>query len=363
MVWRALTETLSATTKPAEGDSESWRKRIERLLDHSVKMDDTPDFLAEPEKRTLVAAIANLKVLDPAVGSGAFPMGALQTLTLALRRLDPDNTYWEEIQKELARAHAGAAFDTRNREQRNDALHEISDTFEKYRDSDYGRKLYLIQNSIYGVDIQPIACQIAKLRFFISLIIEQDPDSGAPNFGIKPLPNLETRFVAADTLIELDPVSQLELGPADNVTRKLEKELTANRERHFHAGDRRTKLRLRDKDKDIRARLAGELEDAGLSSRAARNIVAWNPYDQNASAEWFNPEYMFGVPNGFDVVIGNPPYIQLQKDGGRVGRKYRGTGYETFVSTGDIYQLFYERGCKLLKRVSAPLPTSPRTVG
>ena len=354
MVREALTETLSATTKPAEGNGECWRKRIDRLLDHSVKMDDTPDFFAEPEKRTLVAAIARLKVLDPAAGSGAFPMGVLQTLTLALRRLDPDNAYWEEIQKELARAHAGAAFDTRNRQRRNDALHEISDTFEKYRDSDYGRKLYLIQNSIYGVDIQPIACQIAKLRFFISLIIEQDPDSGAPNFGIKPLPNLETRFVAADTLIELHPVPQMELGPADKVS-KLEKELTANRERHFHAGDRRTKLRLRDKDKNLRARLAGELECAGLSPRAARNIATWNPYDQNASAEWFNPEYMFGVPNGFDVVIGNPPYIQLQKDGGRLGSKYRDAGYETFAHTGDIYQLFYERGCKLLKRGTGTL--------
>ena len=68
---------------------------------------------------------------------------------------------------------------------------------------DFGRKLYLIQNSIFGVDIQPIACQIAKLRFFISLAIEQEPDETVKNFGIKPLPNLETRFIAADTLLKL----------------------------------------------------------------------------------------------------------------------------------------------------------------
>ena len=130
----------------------------------------------------------NSRYWIPAVGSGAFPMGVLHKLTLALRRLDPDNTRWEALQKELA----AAAFNTQNQQERDDELTEISDTFERYRDSDFGRKLYLIQNSIFGVDIQPIACQIAKLRFFISLAIEQEADRNAENFGIKPLPNLET---------------------------------------------------------------------------------------------------------------------------------------------------------------------------
>ena len=70
---------------------------------------------------------------------------------------------------------------------------------------DFGRKLYLIQNSIYGVDIQSIACQIARLRFFISLAIEQEYDDSAAagNMGITPLPNLDTRMVAASTLLGL----------------------------------------------------------------------------------------------------------------------------------------------------------------
>ena len=156
-------------------------------------------------KRTrLWKTISELKILDPAVGSGAFPMGILHKLTLALRRLDPDNTRWEALQKEFAGKRAKEAFNTQNQQERDDELTEISATFERYRDSDFGRKLYLIQNSIFGVDIQPIACQIAKLRFFISLAIEQEPDKNAKNFGIKPLPNLETRFVAADTLIGID---------------------------------------------------------------------------------------------------------------------------------------------------------------
>ena len=57
---------------------------------------------------------------------------------------------------------------------------------------------------------------------------------------------------------------------------------------------------------------------------------------------------MFGNRDGFDAVIGNPPYVQLQKDGGKLGRLYKDSGYKTFAGTGDIYQLFYERGCQLL---------------
>ena len=165
MVQEVLTEALAVTTEPSDGDAAFWRDRLVYLLDPSDAMDDADELFEEGDRRVIVAAIAGLKALDPAVGSGAFPMGILQTLTLALRRLDPHNMLWEEFQKERAKARAAEAFDTLDQQHRDDALREISDTFEKYRQSDFGRKLYLIQNSIYGVDIQPIACQIAKLRF------------------------------------------------------------------------------------------------------------------------------------------------------------------------------------------------------
>ena len=58
---------------------------------------------------------------------------------------------------------------------------------------------------------------------------------------------------------------------------------------------------------------------------------------------------MFGVTDGFDVVIGNPPYIQLQKDNGRLGNLYQDAGFDTFARTGDIYCLFYEKARQLLK--------------
>ena len=344
MVDEALVETLAAKIQPADGDGKFWRERLHYLLDYN----DASELFDSEETESLVRAIAEIKILDPAVGSGAFPMGVLHKLTLALRRLDPENKRWEKLQKELAGQRATAAFDTRNQPEREAELKEISDTFERYRDSDFGRKLYLIQNSIFGVDIQPIACQIAKLRFFISLAIEQKPDPTADNFGIQPLPNLETRFVVADTLLALDQ-HQMSLGQTERV-RKLERQLNDNRERYFHATTRQTKRKLRSRDKNLRADLAAELKKSGFSATAADKIANWDPYDQNTEADWFDAEYMFGIADGFEVVIGNPPYIQLQKNGGALRRRYKDAGYKTFVSTGDIYQLFYEKGVNLLKQ-------------
>ncbi len=350
MVDEALVASLAQHCPPADGDAEFWKERLSYLLDYEDAFDDAQVLFEEHEKEGLVRAIAGIKLIDPAVGSGAFPMGALHKLTLALRRLDPENQRWETLQKELAGKRAAAAFDTRNQAERDAELEEISSTFEKYRDSDFGRKLYLIQNSIYGVDIQPIACQIARLRFFISLAIEQEPGGEIEdNYGIKPLPNLETRFVAANTLLALD-TSGMQMNLTTPEVTQLQEELDANRERHFHATTRQKKKECRDTDRELRDKLAAALQQVvGLPAVDAANISSWDPYDQNAQADWFDSSYMFGVAEGFDLVIGNPPYIQLQKDGGKLGKLYKDSGYTTFARTGDIYQIFFEKGCQLLK--------------
>ena len=351
-------EALVAALTPANGDdagpaadddAAAGDAPLRYLLDYADAFADRDALFAEPQRETTIRAIARLKVIDPAVGSGAFPMGILHKLTLALRRLDPDNRIWEQVQREQASARAGDAFDIDNPADRDAELTEISATFERYRDSDYGRKLYLIQNCIYGVDVQPIAAQIAKLRFFISLAIEQQPSAdAADNYGIRPLPNLETRFVAADALLPLARPAQRALGQTAAVTR-LERQIADNRERHFHATTRAAKRDCRREDAKLRAQLAAALGADGFSAAAADQLAAWDAFDQNApAAEWFDAEYMFGVPDGFDIVIGNPPYVQLQKDGGRLGRRYQKAGFATYARTGDVYQLFYEKGCQLL---------------
>ena len=139
----------------------------------------------------------------------------------------------------------------------------------------------------------------------------------------------------------------MSLGQTDAVT-TLEQALNANRERHFHATTRQQKIACRKEDRRWRRQLAAALREADFSAADARKLATWDPYDQNDKADWFDAEYMFGLTAGFDVVLGNPPYVQLQKEGGKLAWRYKDAGYTTFARTGDIYQLFCEQGCRLL---------------
>ena len=181
---------------------------------------------------------------------------------------------------------------------------------------------------------------------FISLAIEQTPNNDPDdNYGIRPLPNLESKFVAADTLIGLKGQERLTSSRAVDLREKW----AANTEQHFHANTRDQKNILIRQDRRLRFKLANELRNLGMPADHTDSIANWDRYDQNASADWFDPKYMFNTTDGFDIVIGNPPYIQLQRDRGALGTKYRPAGYTTFASTGDIYTLFYEKGCQLAK--------------
>lgn len=82
----------------------------------------------------------------------------------------------------------------------------------------------------------------------------------------------------------------------------------------------------------------------------AKQLATWDPYNQNVSCEWFDAEWMFGIVNGFDIAIGNPPYIQIQNFSGMQQQKdWERQKFETYAKTGDIYCLFYERGNQLLR--------------
>ena len=161
------------------------------------------------------------------------------------------------------------------------------------------------------------------------------------------MPNLETRFIAADTLIGLDKPNQTRLRNLQ-IDQK-ERQLNSIRSRYFSARTLKHKRDFKEADKKIRHEIAELLINDGWQDHNAHRIADWDLYDQNTAVNWFDPEWMFGVTNGFDLVIGNPPYIQLQNEGGKLGNYYKNGGYSTFSKSGDIYQLFYERGCQLLK--------------
>ncbi len=344
MVDESLKAALSKLVSRKPGDS--TEEDIKTGLDILFAYTEKEHAFNNEEISALVEAVSELNILDPACGSGAFPMGALHKLVYILGKLDPDNTRWRNLQKQRAIKETEQAYSMGNKEDRHQRLGEIEDAF-NFNTSDYGRKLYLIENCIYGVDIQPIAVQIAKLRFFISLVVDQNVDTKKDNLGILPLPNLETRFVAANTLIGIEKPKQRSF--VDLNTSELEKELLSTRHKHFNAKTLKTKRKYREEDKALRKKIAQILKDSGWPFATAEQLAGWDPYAQNRFAPFFDPEWMFGIKEGFDLVIGNPPYVQIQKFSGKQEQKdWEKQEFKTFIKTGDLYCLFYERGNNFL---------------
>jgi hypothetical protein len=335
------TEASQSSARAPKTAREARALPIRERLDHLFAYtEDVPDF-SEQEKATLIAAIDEVKILDPACGSGAFPMGVLHKLVYILGKLDPDNERWKQTQ--LAKLDSAPMREA------------LEATFADNND-DYGRKLYLIENCLYGVDIQPIAIQITKLRFFISLVCDQKTNRNKKeNHGIRPLPNLETKFVAANTLIGLpiqdfdkrDFLYETNVGP-------IEKEIEIAYHSHFNIQRRDQKLTLQKRIKILRQKLTDTILN-GLGAnknsevaKKAQHLAEWDPFDPQSTADFFDPHWMFGraLISGFDVVIGNPPYFKENDD------KHRFDGLRNlpcYQGKMDVWYLFVDVGLGFLK--------------
>ena len=365
---------------------------LESVIDYNIT--DKPKDITEEQVAQIVEAVYNCRVLDPACGSGAFPMGVLQLLVHILRKLDDNNKYWYKIVLEQALEEVKLAGDE-SEDERQRLTEEINNAFDdKVNDPDYARKLYIIEKCIFGVDIQTVAVQISRLRCFISLLCEQ-PINNRPeeNYGIKPLPNLESNFVAANTLFSLNLTKEEETLLRENDVAKLVTQLREVRHLLFLPRDKKMKIRLREKDAKLRQQIktkvgeiyalrlkksidlqqeaidsitiwldteGAKIEDnkkvevseydifGNLISKTKKKgtkktemlemlknarkekerlehdnrlaqimtkidkLVSWDPFDQNVSNPFFEPQWMFGVGDEFDIVIGNPPYISVE---------------------------------------------------
>ena len=256
------------------------------------------------------------KILDPACGSGAFPCGIMNEI---MRRLDPN--------KDLSQSDR------------------------------YHKKLKIIRDVIYGVDIQPMAVQITLLRFFLSLIQDIVPDKNKHNYGIDPLPNLEIKFVCADALIPLvtdrkDAEGRYQKMLEDPIIRNTAKLLRENRNQYFMASMIDRKQEIQQTDKTLRETLAIAMESNGMITHdTTKKMAAWNPYDQSQPASFFDASWMFGINDDFDIVIGNPPYdVLYSKHPQRVHFDYYHQHYKTMKGgTPNLYKLFFERGLSLIK--------------
>lgn len=329
----ALVKALPATT------AADAKAGLEILFAYTEK----EHAFSAAEIDALITAINACNILDPACGSGAYPMGILHKLVFILGKLDPQNEKWR--QRQVAKAE-----EIEDVEARTSAVQAINNDFANNA-LDYGRKLYLIENCIYGADIQPIAIQISKLRFFISLICDQRTHSDkARNLGVRPLPNLETKFVVANTLLGLNLPENRSLFENTTVI-QLENELEKVRHRYFSAQTRKAKLALQKKDRELTKKIIDELKQDSFGNEDVYRRIAWNPYNHHSVADFFDPGKMFGpaLDDGFDVVIGNPPYVQIQKFAAAHKAAWVEQKFKTYTASADIYCLFYERGVRLLK--------------
>ena len=305
-----LTKTL---VEKARMDEAEARTKLNLLFVYTKK----EHAFNHTEVGVLISAINSLKILDPACGSGAFPMGALHKLVYLLSKLDERNEKWRDIQVSRVQAAIEAADKIDDPNIRDSVItglrRQIADIQAAFAENglDYGRKLYLIENCLYGVDIQPIAIQITKLRFFISLICDQKTNSDkAKNLNIKPLPNLETKFVAANSLIglpemELDTLIDPRVGC-------IEKEIESLYHNYFSIQRRDQKLALQRKIRTLRQDLGKLLGESLMAPKKAQHLADWDPFDPQSSADFFDPHWMFGLSmaGGCDIVMGNPPYIK-----------------------------------------------------
>ena len=413
--------------------------KLDDLFDRTKAAEGGRTMFSRKDEEMLLDALYDCKVLDPACGSGAFPMGVLHCMVRLLARLDPDSISIRERLIARYRADKDSVDPAETASDRRERLAELEKCLDEGQHyPDYARKLYLIENCIYGVDIQPIATQISKLRFFISLLCDQFRTSfngEENNYGLLALPNLEAKFVCANTLISL-PETSGELDLTASGVMEARQRLKINRHRIFGARSTGTKEKYKKRDLEIRDEIreavtnvlakpdesviaACERQIKAAQSRrakvaepkweervvqvqmdlfspvearteridvnrqerekidseiawaekrihderakaerlnvsAAQNYAAlvagWDPFDQNASSKFFDPEWMFNVTDGFDVVIGNPPYRLCQPSNTdsellELYKQYQVASYKI-----DLFHLFFEKGLKVTSR-------------
>ncbi|MFP5437258.1 MAG: Eco57I restriction-modification methylase domain-containing protein [Bacteroidia bacterium] len=283
--------------------SDLAKQAIANIVQQQELSEDEKQF-AEKNAYKIIDALEQVKICDPAIGSGAFPMGLLQEI------------FYTQIY-----------------------LQELKGFKKGVTDADI--KKHIIEESIYGVDIDAGAVDIARLRFWLSLVVdEQEP---------QPLPNLDFKIVCANTLIPLGKLKGLDMEAKASLAVK---ELEKIRHAFFNVSSE-SKLNLERQFKKIQTDLQDLRELATTENyEFYTKLGEFNPFDFEASpCSWFDPWWMFGEKDGFDIVIGNPPYLRIQgiRDSNPKLADALTKVYRAASGSFDLYVVFVERALEIVK--------------
>ena len=377
-------ETIRRTVLDKFNAKYNWTCRSVDELQNDLRRNKIGDDEA-------IEVINSLRICDPAVGSGHFLVSALNELVFLKYDL---NLLKEHRKGRLFEYTLKIENDELVVYDRNGDLFHYNKNDEKSQRAQetlFNEKRYLIEHCLFGVDINPTSVQICRLRLWIELLKHAYYTRESHYNNLETLPNIDINIKCGNSLVyvcemtssittllreqELLTAEQLRQKVAQyqnakekeekyelerliaSTTLRLKGALKANHEKSreldncklelqtllaqnpiFERDNKEQKAFERKKGK-LQARIA-ELEDyfEGLENQ---NAFEW----RLAFPEVWDAEGKFV---GFDAVIGNPPYIQLQKMGARA-ELLKQQGYETYDSMGDIYSLFYELGYKLLR--------------
>ena len=268
--------------------------------------------IPENKKSKLLEALKDVKICDPAIGSGAFPMGLLNELLHCREVLSGEQYDRAEIKKSI------------------------------------------IQNNIYGVDIEKGAVDIARLRFWLSIVVDEETASPLPNLDYKIMQgnSLIESFMGVDmsklTYVKESKKDKGEYSLFDDEKNHLQKTVSHLLSSYYSCCDHDKKVKLQQNISDT---INKQLEAQAYDPTVLRELKQVNLAENNQLFlwhTWFSDVFNRDDKNGFDIVIGNPPYIQLQNNGGVLAKMYENCNFKTFARTGDIYCLFYEKGWQLL---------------
>ncbi|MHB8595428.1 MAG: Eco57I restriction-modification methylase domain-containing protein [Ktedonobacteraceae bacterium] len=307
-------------------------EKLRRVISYDLN-DDVESPLNDDERERIINALDKVKILDPACGSGAFPIGELQKIVFILQQADPEGHLW--FKKQIKNMPP--------------EIKRVVEREFKHKNFDYIRKLGIIRENIYGIDIQPIATEISRLRCFLTLIVDERIQEDLENRGIEPLPNLDFKFVTANSLTglpKLNDSAQSELfDDRENIN-----ELKYIRDQYFNAsGIEREQLKTEFvlQQKKLIDQLIKEHGFIGATkAELTQKLTDWEPFSHKPTS-WFEPEWMFGIGDGFDIVIANPPYIGFH--GIKDIRNELTKNFRSAKGKFDLYLVFIEQGLQLVK--------------